>query len=503
MDQYAQPYIIPLPKKVFFKDNEVVNISDFSLKCSERKLKIIKELYERQLRLPDSKKTKKLILIKNDKIAKEGYKLNISSKKITVEASSEKGFFYCLQTLLQLKNGNKIPVGEIDDYPSLKIRGVHLNFDNVRKMGYQEAYNLILSLTKLKINTILIEYGDRFPYRKHPLVVSSNTLSKTEIKKLISLARQNYIEVIPLLQSFGHLDYVLDVPEYQYLNEGEKEGGRQLCPSNPDSLKLFMELAEEIMDIHPESRYFHIGGDETRYLGYCPVCKERTKLVGKGGLYIEHINKVCRWIKKQGLIPILWDDMLCTFPETIKKLEKGSIIMYWDYWATEDITPLLLARSYETNRGVVYDKRWQNEWAEEIKGLEKENTLKFGRFLDLEKELEPEYKKKFLPYLGNKFPKYIKAFPYLKFYKDSGFEVIGAPLLDHLFAEPYDLSWLLSIQRPVKNIFAFTKRCIQERALGIISTSWKNYPVEVLYPGIIATAQFSWTGGKNKNENQF
>ncbi|MCM8777215.1 MAG: beta-N-acetylhexosaminidase [Candidatus Omnitrophica bacterium] len=492
MDQYAQPHIIPFPKKMSFKDNETVNISEFSVKCSEKKFK---DMYERPLRLLERQKAKKLFLVNNDRIIEEGYKLNISSEKITVEASSEKGFFYCLQTLLQLKNGDKIPVTDIDDYPSLKMRGIHLNFDNVRNMGYREAHNLILMLAKFKINTILIEYGDRFPYKKHPLVVSSNTLSKAEIRKLISLARENYIEVIPLLQSFGHLDYVLDVHKYQYLNEGEKEGGRQLCPSNLDSLKLFVELAEEIIEIHPDIRYFHIGGDETRYLGYCPVCKERAKSIGKGGLYIEHINKVCRWIKKQGLIPILWDDMLCTFPETVQKLEKGSIIMYWDYWATEDSTPLLLARSYETNRGVVYDRRWQNEWAKEITGLEKENTLKFGRFMNLEKELEPEYKSKFLPYLGDKFPKYIKAFPYLKFYKDSGFEVIGAPLLDHLFADTYDWKWLLSVQRPVRNIFAFTKRCIEEGALGIVGTSWRNYPVEVIYHGIITTAQFSWAGG--------
>lgn len=502
MDQYAQPCVLPVPKGMILKDEKVIKISDFSIYCREKKLQKIRDMYENRLGLSKIPSKKKLVLIKKNLISDEGYKIKISEAEIIVEASSEKGFFYCLQTLLQIKNGDKIPVGEIYDYPSLRLRGIHLNFDNLRKMGYQEAYNIILLLAKLKINTVLIEYGDRFPYKKHPLVVSSNILSRKEIRKLLSLARENYIEVIPLLQSFGHLDYVLDVPEYSHLNEGEKEGGRQICPSNPESFNLFIEMAEEIIDTHPDIRYFHIGGDETRYLGYCPSCKEREKVIGKGGIYIEHINRVCKWIKQKGLIPILWDDMLCTFPDTIQKLEKETIIMYWDYWATENKTPLLLARKFETNRGVVYDRKWQNEWAKEITGLEKENMLRFGRFMDLKAELEPEYMSKFLPYLGSEFPKYIKAFPYLKFYKDNGFEVIGAPLLEHLFSKTGEWEWLLSIQRPVKNIFAFTMRCIEEDAMGIMGTAWGNYIPEVIYPGIIAIAQFSWTGKNNRKDEK-
>jgi len=59
-------------------------------------------------------------------------------------------------------------------------------------------------------------------------------------------------------------------------------------------------------------------------------------------------------------------------------------------------------------------------------------------------------------------------------------------------------NWILHLERPTRNIFEFTRRCIEEGALGIIGTSWMNYPPEVLYPGILATAKFSWEGIKDE-----
>jgi len=498
MGPYQKPYFLPAPKKLVFKREEQIDISDFSIKADKKCEKIL-DIYKTKLGLSQSSKKKTFLLSINNKLHNERYVFHSSPKEIVCEAGSVRGLFYCLQTLLQMKDGSKISFVDIEDMPSLNIRGIHLNFDNLRQMGYREASIMIQTLAKFKINTILIEYGDRFPYKRHPLIVSSNTLTISEIKNLYKLAKENFIEVIPLLQSFGHLDYLLDVKKYSYLNEGDNKGGRQICPSHPDSLKIFIEMAEEIISLSKGIRYFHIGGDETRYLGVCPKCRKRAEVIGKGGLYIEHINKVCGWIKKKGLRPIIWDDMICTFPETIDKLDKDAVIMYWDYWATAQKTTFLLAREYETNRGVVYHKKWQNEWNKELSEIERENIMRFGRFLDLEKEWEPEYREKFLPYLGNEFPKYIKSFPYLKFYRDKGFEVLGAPLIEHLFACMPDYhNWILHLERPTRNIFEFTRRCIEEGALGIIGTSWMNYPPEVLYPGILATAKFSWEGIKDE-----
>ncbi len=483
--------LVPVPKRLELKGEKNIKLSGFSL-CSDGGLVEIQKQYRKALGLTSGLKKKKMLFQKNGKLKDEGYSLRISPNEIRIEASGARGFFYCLQTLLQLKDGDLVPPVEIDDEPNLKMRGLQINFDNLRQMGLKEAAGIIESMAKFKLNTALIEYGDRFPFKKHPLVSTSASLSLSEVKKIHALAKENYIEIIPLLQSLGHLDYVLETEEFAYLNEGGKEGGRQICPSNSDSLKVFAGLAEEIIDVCPDSRYFHIGADETRYLGVCPRCRKRAEKVGKGGLFVEHVNKVCRWVKERGFTPILWDDMPCTYPEMLDVLDKNAVIMYWDYWTTGKKTPILLARSED--RGIVYDLRWQGKWKKELNETERETVRNFGRPLNLKNDLEPEYLKRFLPYLGNEFPKYLKSFPFLKFYRDKGFEVIGGPIAEDLFANCRN--GLPDYHRTADNIREFARRCIADGALGLISTDWINFPVETLYPGILATAQFCWAGAE-------
>ncbi len=479
-------HLIPSPKKIIWKEGRI-NLKDFSLSIEEG-LEEIGKRYQKELSLPEGRA--KRIFLEKVSLEKEGYILKINREKIKINASDERGFFYCLQTLLQLKDGDMIPRVEIEDSPSLKIRGFHINFNGLRQMGFKEAKELIETAAKFKLSAILIEYGDRFPFQKHPLISSSNSLAMEEISQLDKLARENFIEIVPLLQSLGHLNYVLNHEEYSHLREGGKEGSRQLCPLNPDSFKLFTELADEMLKLHPEGKYFHIGADEARHLGECPKCKREVEKIGKGGLYVNYINKVCQWVKEQGKIPILWDDILCHYPETLNKLNKETVIMYWDYWTTQEKSPILVARA--ANRGVVYDKKWNKEWKEGLPNLEGEVLEKFSQSIDLEKDLGENYLSLFKDYLGKDFPKYITSFPYVKFYQDKGYKVIGGPAtLGNCLDDYYNLP---NYNRSLANIREFSRRCIKEKGEGIVTTCWWDFPFEILYLGLIATGQFTWKG---------
>lgn len=476
--------LIPSPKKIVWKEG-TVNLKEFSLSIKQD-LEKIGQRYRKELSLPEDK-AKKILLEKAPCLLEEGYSIQINSNDIKVKAKNEKGFFYSLQTLLQLKDGDMIPLVEIEDFPALKIRGLHINFRGLRQMDFKEAKKLIETCAKFKLNTILVEYGDRFPFQRHPLIPCSNSLTAKEISQLNKLAKENFIKVIPLLQSFGHLGYVLDHKEYSHLKEGGEGENAQLCPLNPASFELFTELAEEILNLHPEATYFHIGGDETRHLGECFQCKKELAKIGKGGLYVNYINKICQWVKQQGKIPILWDDMPCHYPETLNKLNKEAIIMYWDYWTTQEKSPILVARA--AGKGIVHDKRWDEKWEKELPNLEKEILGKFSQPLNLEKDLGENYLFLFRNYLGKDFPKYVTSFPYLKFYQDKRFKVIGAPITmgntDFQFGLP-------NYGRFLANIREFSRRCIQEKAEGILTTAWYNFPLEILYLGLIVTSQFSW-----------
>ena len=86
------------------------------------------------------KHSKQSIVFKtNEKIAPEGYELNIQPDEIMIQASDRSGVFYALQTLKQLLPvaiyGNEpvadtqwtLPCVEIKDAPRFGYRGLHID----------------------------------------------------------------------------------------------------------------------------------------------------------------------------------------------------------------------------------------------------------------------------------------------------------------------------------------------------------------------------------------
>lgn len=74
------------------------------------------------------------------------------------------------------------------------------------------------------------------------------------------------LEVIPLVQTFGHLEFVLKNHKYADLREQQDDLG-SICPSNPDSLPLIKSIVDQVLELHPGIKMIHLGGDEVWKLG--------------------------------------------------------------------------------------------------------------------------------------------------------------------------------------------------------------------------------------------
>ena len=74
---------------------------------------------------------------------------------------------------------------------------------------------------------MLIEYEDKFPFRTHPeLAHPKHALSLSQLEELKRTAHEHFIEIIPLQQSFGHLEYVLRHEAWRHLRETEQSTGK-------------------------------------------------------------------------------------------------------------------------------------------------------------------------------------------------------------------------------------------------------------------------------------
>lgn len=479
--------IIPTPKEASLS-LQWANVASWGL-ADGSQVQGLAARYASALGLARTRQQANLSLRRAAGLSEEEYCLEISATGATVEAASERGFVHALSTLCQLKDGPALPLGKVRDYPRLNVRGFHFMFESFRQMDGEAALRFISTAAKLKLNTLLLEFGDRFPFEKHSVVRAASALTREDIARIVALARDHAMQVIPLQQSLGHLEYLLRHDEYAPIRE-ENRHRDQMCPSNPRSFQVFTELATEVLSLFPGTTHLHIGADETRRLGECPACKPVAEAEGKGALYLSHINRVCEWLSGRGITPILWDDILCAHPHLMGGLHQSAWVMYWDYWTTQSPSPLLIARYHRAGKSAsVYDEGWQTQWQHELSDVTA-NTLRFfGAPVPLLTDLGEEFLRVYGKYLGDRVPKYVRAFPYLEYYQDHGRHVICGPTCSGNTSRWLDLP---DFPRYGCNIRAFAERCQEADAEGLVTTSWYNRAPEVLDFGLLATAQASW-----------
>lgn len=261
----------------------------------------------------------------------QGYKLEVSAGRAEVYALDAAGLFYGLQTLVQLHGPDgAIPAVSITDWPDTPLRA--MNFDLRQTFSKPELLTgYMAEFARYKTNAILIEYEDKFPFRTHPeFAHPRHALSHSQLEELKRNAHEHFIEIIPLQQSFGHLEYVLRHEGWRHLRETEQSTG-EICPSHPQTYGLITTLLEEMIDAHPESRYIHLGCDEVYSLCECERCK-----IEFGGVreraFIAFLNRLIAFTAERGKQPIFWHDMLdkCP-PEELAKLDQRSVAMIWIY----------------------------------------------------------------------------------------------------------------------------------------------------------------------------
>lgn len=175
-------------------------------------------------------------------------------------------------------------------------------------------------------NGLVLEYDDRIPWRSWPEARNPG-YSMAERAEIAAAAQKLGFEVVPLIQTHGHLEWLLKLDEYSHWRENG--AGNEICPLCPEVEPRFRRWIDEVAELHPDSRHIHLGGDETRNLGTCPQCRRHDKME----LYLTHISKMCRHALSRGLRPLLWADMFVHSGriELAAGLPEGTILVDWRY----------------------------------------------------------------------------------------------------------------------------------------------------------------------------
>jgi len=120
-------------------------------------------------------------------------------------------------------------------------RFVHLDLKGAApKVVYFEK--LFPYLKQLGANGLLIEYEDMFPFTDRLSIIRHGlAYSNADIQKILQLAEINDLKVMPLLQVYGHLEYVLKLKEFMHLRE-DKRYPQVITPCLEESYKLIFGI---------------------------------------------------------------------------------------------------------------------------------------------------------------------------------------------------------------------------------------------------------------------
>ncbi|QBZ97524.1 glycoside hydrolase family 20 protein [Flavobacterium sangjuense] len=282
---------------------------------------------------------------------KESYELSISDKTIVVKAEYEQGFFYGIQTLLQMipseeKQKIKLSCLQINDSPIYSWRGMHLDCArHFFSVDFVKKY--IDYLAMYKFNTfhwhLTDDQGWRIEIKQYPKLTEVGAwrngsmighysdqryddkpyggfYTQDQIKEVVAYAAQRHITVVPEIEMPGHAVAALAAyPEYSCTG-GPFEVAKQwgvlddvFCPKE-ETFTFLQNVLTEVMALFP-SQYIHIGGDEcpkTRWKN-CPHCQA---LMKEKGLKDEHelqsyfIQRIEKFVNVKGRKIIGWDEIL-------------------------------------------------------------------------------------------------------------------------------------------------------------------------------------------------
>ena len=210
-------------------------------------------------------------------------------------------------------------------------RGVHLDLKG-NPPTPRRLLELLDLFAALRLDTVLVEWEDTFPWTCAPEMRSPTAYTPAMVTAFHARATALGLEIIPLVQCFGHAENVLSRKRFRHLRERPADVS-EFCASQPGSARIVQAMVDDVLRLSGGNvRRFHLGGDEARHMGTCPRCRRAVRRLGRDGLYLAHVGPVLDLLARRTIRPILWDDMMRRWPRAgLMAMARRADLMAWSY----------------------------------------------------------------------------------------------------------------------------------------------------------------------------
>lgn len=283
----SQISLLPLPANLSLQDG-TFRIPQASIRFSishkaPRVLRAVKRVFPDAIEISASEEADLHILIQDETEVypqlntDESYSLRITDKGIEINAGSQYGAIYALQTLkqLQLEEEKSFPQVEIHDNPRYPWRGILLDVSRhwIPKEGVLRNLEAMAAVKMNVLHWHLTDYqGFRVESKTYPLLHEKGSdgdyYSQEDIREVIEFAADRGIRVMPEFDIPGHAtSWFIGYPELS-VDKGPYELPTNMGihtpimdPTDENVYQFLAGFLGEMAALFPE-HYFHIGGDE-------------------------------------------------------------------------------------------------------------------------------------------------------------------------------------------------------------------------------------------------
>jgi hexosaminidase len=301
------------------------------------------------------------------------YTIYAEANAMRISVQHTIGFFYSIQTLLQLigpaKKGEagkkyQIPATYFSDYPRFAYRGMHLDVarhffsvaDVKRYIDYMafHKFNMLhWHLTddqgwriEIKKYPLLTQVGawrngtiiGRYPGKGNDNIPYGGFYTQEQVKDIVQYAADRHIGVIPEIEMPGHAsaaiaaypqlscfpDEKTDIPANMISEKSKAAKGKLVqetwgvfedvfCPSEY-TFNFLQDVLDEVIALFP-AKYIHIGGDECpkeawKKSAFCQQLIKDKGLKDEHGLQSWFIQRIEKYVNGKGLQIVGWDEIL-------------------------------------------------------------------------------------------------------------------------------------------------------------------------------------------------
>ena len=280
--------------------------------------------------------------IRDTSLADQEYRLTMNPGKVVLRYNSEAGLHYALVTLkvLKINYRNTIPCADIYDSPDMPVRGLMLDISRNKVPTLQTLIGIVELLGDLKFNhfELYIEgFSFAYPSFRKLWEEKLTPLTGTEIQKLDSVCRENYIDLVPNQNSLGHMDAWLATNDYKDLAEctaGYKLMGlitmkSTLDPYDERSEKLVERMTDDLLPNFTSST-FNVNLDEPFELGK-GKSKSISKKKGVENVYLDYVLKIHELATARNKKMLMWGDIGLRHRDILGRLPKDITLLDWGY----------------------------------------------------------------------------------------------------------------------------------------------------------------------------